>query len=83
MPEPVLTKAADWGLLLAVSILWGGSFFFAKVIVQELPPLTVVLSRFAIAALALWPYLRASPVSAEVALDLGGLTDFARWGLRG
>ncbi|HWK44129.1 MAG TPA: DMT family transporter [Stellaceae bacterium] len=45
--------AAEWGLLLALSVLWGGSFFFFKVLVDELPPLTVVLGRVGLAAVAL------------------------------
>jgi drug/metabolite transporter (DMT)-like permease len=53
----------DWWLLLFLSILWGGSFFFAKVIVQEVPPLTLVLTRFALAAIALGLYLYASRLS--------------------
>lgn len=40
-------------MLLGLSILWGGSFFFAKIAVAELPPLTLVLGRVALAALAL------------------------------
>jgi drug/metabolite transporter (DMT)-like permease len=48
----------DWALLLALSVLWGGSFFFSKVALSELPPLTVVLARVSIAALALFFYLR-------------------------
>ena len=43
-------SATDWLLLVALSILWGGSFFFAKLAVLELPPLTVALGRVAIAA---------------------------------
>lgn len=43
----------DWALLFLLSILWGGSFFFAAVAVQELPPLTVVALRTGIAALTL------------------------------
>jgi drug/metabolite transporter (DMT)-like permease len=42
-----------WALLVALSILWGGSFFFAKVAIGELGPLTVVFARVALAALAL------------------------------
>src|SRR5882757_4077637 len=42
-----------WLWLLSLSILWGGSFFFAKVAVGELPPLTVVFGRVALAAIAL------------------------------
>ena len=44
---------AEWGLLIALSVLWGGSFFFVGVAVKELPPLTVVLLRVGLAALAL------------------------------
>jgi drug/metabolite transporter (DMT)-like permease len=42
----------EWALLL-LALLWGGSFFFSKIAVGELPPLTVVLCRVMLAALAL------------------------------
>ena len=45
--------ATEWVLLLVLSVLWGGSFFFFKVLVAEFPPFTVVLGRVAFAALAL------------------------------
>jgi drug/metabolite transporter (DMT)-like permease len=47
-----------WALLILLGLLWGGSFFFARVAVQHVPPLTLALSRFVIAALALHLYLR-------------------------
>jgi drug/metabolite transporter (DMT)-like permease len=50
----------EWLLLVALSGLWGGSFFFAKVALAELPPFTVVLARVALAALALLPVVLAS-----------------------
>ena len=46
--------AAEWLLLITLSILWGGSFFFNAVALRDLPPLTVVLARVAIAAAVLW-----------------------------
>jgi drug/metabolite transporter (DMT)-like permease len=49
----------EWGLLVLLSILWGGSFFFSKVIVQQVPPFTLVLVRFALAAAVLGAYLKA------------------------
>ncbi|MGV1830713.1 DMT family transporter [Agrobacterium vitis] len=49
---------SDWALLLFLSVLWGGSFFFSKIALSELPPFTVVFARVAIAALALYVYLR-------------------------
>lgn len=48
----------EWSLLLLLSGLWGGSFFFAKIALVELPPLTLVFLRVAIAAAALWLVLR-------------------------
>ena len=50
MPARLSLSATDWLLLVVLSILWGGSFFFAKVAVDELPPLTLALGRVAIAA---------------------------------
>src|SRR5436189_6332632 len=50
--------ARDWLLLGLLSILWGGSFFFNGLILRELPPLTVVFLRVAIAALILLPLSR-------------------------
>jgi drug/metabolite transporter (DMT)-like permease len=45
---------ADWGSLLFLSLLWGGSFFFNQVAVAEIPPLTLVACRVALAAATLW-----------------------------
>jgi len=42
-----------WIWLLSLSVMWGGSFFFAKIAVGELRPLTVVFGRVALAAIAL------------------------------
>ncbi|MGZ5984759.1 MAG: DMT family transporter [Caulobacteraceae bacterium] len=50
---------AEWGMLALLSLVWGGSFFFYKVLVQALPPFTVVLGRMAVAALALNLWLAA------------------------
>ncbi len=51
-----------WIWLLSLSVLWGGSFFFAKVALAELQPLTVVFCRVALAALALNLVLAVWPV---------------------
>jgi drug/metabolite transporter (DMT)-like permease len=42
-----------WALLLALAVLWGGSFFFNGVAVHELPSFTLVWLRVAVAAMAL------------------------------
>ena len=46
-------SARNWGLLLLLSLLWGSSFFFYKLLVAVLPPVTVVLGRVGIAAIAM------------------------------
>jgi drug/metabolite transporter (DMT)-like permease len=51
--------ARDWSLLGVLSVLWGGSFFFNGVVLREVPPLTVVLLRVALASVLLLPLLRA------------------------
>lgn len=45
---------AEWTMLVVLSILWGGSFFFVGVAVSDLPTLSIVLLRVGIAAAALW-----------------------------
>tara|TARA_B110000046_G_C13025343_1_gene413692 strand:+ start:7901 stop:8833 length:933 start_codon:yes stop_codon:yes gene_type:complete len=47
----------DWTMLLLLSLLWGGSFFFISIVVTQLPPLTIVLLRVGIAAITLWTIL--------------------------
>ena len=45
--------AAEWAMLLTLSVLWGGSFFFVGVALAELPPFSIVLLRVGLAALIL------------------------------
>jgi drug/metabolite transporter (DMT)-like permease len=63
-------SAADWAKLLLLGAIWGGSFFFARVAVAEMHPLTLVLFRVAIAATALHVYLLARGPSFRLALPL-------------
>ena len=44
---------AEWLMLILLSVLWGGSFFFMKVSLAELPTLTIVFCRVAFAAITL------------------------------
>lgn len=49
----------DWAWLVLLSVVWGASFFFYRVMVVELPPMTIVFGRLAIAAVALHLFLAA------------------------
>jgi len=53
----------EWVLLIVLSVLWGGSFFFGEVALDGMGPLTVVLGRVGLAALALWAFNLAQGVA--------------------
>ena len=58
-------SATDWLQLFLLSLLWGGAFFFGKVAVAEIPPLTLAFGRVAIAAamLAVFVPIGGTPLS--------------------
>ena len=43
----------EWLMIVILSIIWGGSFFFVGVAVKEMPPLTIVWCRVGLAAIIL------------------------------
>ncbi len=53
MQRQNVMTAVDWLLLLTLSLLWGGSFFFTSIAVKGLPPFTLVFLRVFGAALIL------------------------------
>lgn len=77
--RPRRVQAQDWLMLVLLSLLWGGSFFFAKIAVAALPPLAVVLMRVAIAAACLWSLVLALRLS--VPRDIAAWRDFLVMGL--
>lgn len=46
-------SAPEWAMLLSLSVLWGGSFFFTGVALSALPPFTLVVLRVGLAAVIL------------------------------
>jgi drug/metabolite transporter (DMT)-like permease len=49
---------SDWGTLLVLAGIWGAAFIFIGIAVRHVPPLTYVWLRLAIAAAAMWAFLR-------------------------
>lgn len=45
--------SAEWLMLVILSVLWGGTFFFVAIALTDLPPLTLVLLRVGLGAAAL------------------------------
>lgn len=48
--RPLTMTPADWLMLVALSVLWGGAFFLMKIATADIPPLSVALARVAVAA---------------------------------
>ena len=44
-----------WGMLLFLSVIWGGSYLFVGIAVKDLSPLVIVMARVVLAAAALLP----------------------------
>ena len=53
MPPRRSMTLLEWAMLLALSVLWGGSFFFNGIAVRELPVVTIVTLRVLLGALTL------------------------------
>ncbi|MEO0618142.1 MAG: DMT family transporter [Pseudomonadota bacterium] len=53
VPPPMRMNGMEILLLVVLSLVWGGSFIFAEVALQDLPPLTVVFLRVGLGALAM------------------------------
>lgn len=53
----------EWGLLVGLSVLWGGSFFFIELALTGLTPLVIVWARVLLGALILgaWARVRGHP----------------------
>ena len=71
--------ALEWGMLVLLALIWGGSFFLNAVAVRELPVLTIVLGRVGIAALILLLVIRIKGI--EFPRKPGLLWAFAIMGL--
>lgn len=59
--KPAINKSMtplEWGMVITLSILWGGSFFFNGVVVRELPTFTVVVGRVILGAAVLLIVMR-------------------------
>lgn len=50
----------EWGLLVTLALLWGGSYFYIAVAVQAVPPLSIVAFRVTLGGILLYLVVRAS-----------------------
>ena len=50
----------EWTLLIALAVLWGGSYFYIAVAVKVVPPLSLVAFRVAVGAALLYLVVRAN-----------------------
>jgi len=52
--------ASEWGLLIILALLWGGSYFYIGVAIKVLPPFSIIAFRVALGALLLYAVVRLS-----------------------
>ena len=62
----------EWGLILVLSGLWGGSFFFIEIALSDMTPLTIVLCRVAFAAVILLGYVYMSGKQMPMSFGMWG-----------
>lgn len=77
--SPFRMGALEWAMLLGLAAVWGSSFFFSKVALRELPPLTIVWVRSVLGALFLWLIVRLGGQSMRLPLKVW--RDFAVLGV--
>ena len=68
-----------WAMIFVLAFVWGGSFLFARIAVLEIPPLTLVFLRVAMASMALNLFLMIRPSRHQHTLALW--RDFAVMGV--
>ncbi len=66
-------KPNEWGMLIILSLFWGGSFFFTEIALRDFQPFTLVFLRISIAAciLVALVYLRGQCLPASVKTWMG------------
>lgn len=61
-----------WVILLTLSVLWGGTFFFIELALEDFTPHTIVCLRVLLAAVALFTYLKLTGETIPRDLSLWG-----------
>jgi len=81
-------NAAEWGMLILISVIWGASFFFIEVALREVGPFTLVLYRIGVAAVVVTSILYISgrhlpfdAASWRMYFALGALNNFIPFSL--
>ena len=68
----------DYGLLLLLGMIWGGSFLFIKMAVADIPPMTVAAIRIVIGGAVLAAVAAPRPGSVGAPASLAAAADHGR-----
>ncbi len=71
-PAAQTMGAAEWLMLIILSVLWGGAFFGVEIMLEALPPLTIVLLRAGLATLTLYAVLIVGRIALPITARLWG-----------
>lgn len=76
--KPAVSSARVTSVLILTTLLWGGSFVFNKIAFREIPPVTFMFLRFALATLIMGIYcLRRLPALNREIVKRGGIVGLA------
>jgi drug/metabolite transporter (DMT)-like permease len=53
-PQNLKMGTTEWALLIALAVIWGGSFFFYAIAIKSLPVFTIVFCRVLLGTAVLW-----------------------------
>ncbi len=68
--QPRRMSLVEWSLLLCLSVLWGASFFFVELALDQLRPFWLVLARVALGAMVLHLVMLAMGIRVPMTLPL-------------
>ncbi|MBI2196933.1 EamA family transporter [Candidatus Daviesbacteria bacterium] len=66
MSSQILKKPIPYIALIIAHLIWGANFVVAKITLQEFPPMSLALLRFAIASLLLAPFFLAETTKVKI-----------------
>ncbi|MGH6706278.1 MAG: DMT family transporter [Sphingomicrobium sp.] len=69
----IVMNRSDWAILLFLALIWGAAFFFIKIAVTHVAPLTYVWLRLTIAAAALLAWMRFKGEKLSLPLPVWGM----------
>ena len=63
----------EWAMIIVLSVIWGGSFFFIEIAVRQMTTLTIVMCRVGLASIILMGFVYLTGRKMDGLSGYGGL----------